>query len=100
MVGQIVRVGASAEGVAKLQSILAGTRVFIDGLGPRLARLVDGILTVASNATPAMRELATAFGEVFGKLGDVFKNLPFATVNAGVRGLQRRSPGSAASSHR
>jgi hypothetical protein len=42
---------------------------------------------VASNATPAMRELGTAFGEVFGKLGDVFKNLPFATVNAAVRGF-------------
>jgi hypothetical protein len=85
MAGQVVRVGASAEGVAKLQSILAGTRVFIDGMAPGLARLVDGFLTIASNATPSMRELGAAFGDVFGKLGDVLRNLPFDTVNAAVR---------------
>lgn len=87
LVAQIVQVGTSAEGVSKLQSILAGTRVFVDGMAPGLAKLVDGFLTLSANATPSMRELGAAVGDVFGKLGDVLRNMPFDTVNAAVRGF-------------
>jgi len=88
LIKNLAGVVTSTQGIQQLQSVLAGTAAFVNGLSGGISRFLSGILAAAAASQTAMQALGTAIGDIFGKIGDVFTKLAAnGVIQAAVAGL-------------
>lgn len=66
---------AEAGNLAKIESIMSGTRVMLEGLSVGMVDMTSGLLTLGDTAATYMPSISAGFSDVFGGIGEAVENL-------------------------